>query len=211
MGCFSYSCNGCKGRRCNQAGGQSNSCISIIEVPLSDGTTVYLKGEYNESGSVDIDFEDETYEFYPIQFKHLFEGWFENEDEEYRKFKLLAHKVYTYSEEVYVDEDDYDSEDDDDSEDDEDDDDSEEKGLTVIRNCQPSNIKIETLTKEILAKCIRADKYIGLPDRQTILKQKIECTKSIIQRYEKELKEYEEELKKYEPPPVKRKLKLENP
>ena len=45
MGCFDYEC-GCGGESCEHVGGQLNNSEVIIEVPLSDGTVLYLKGEY---------------------------------------------------------------------------------------------------------------------------------------------------------------------
>lgn len=142
MGCFSYLCDGCQGEKCNQNGGQNGGCKSIIEVPLSDGRTVYLKGRYEEYGSVNIEFQGETYEFYPIQFKEYFRAWVERESEKYRKFKFLGGKVYTYSYKDYVE---YYS----------DNEYYQEKKVTRHSRCQPDDIQITKLTKEILAKCIR--------------------------------------------------------
>lgn len=82
MGCFDYECS-CGGNKCDHIGGQLFSSIVIIEVPLSDNTTVYLKGYYEQYGYVLVN----EYRFYPEQFEDL-----ANED----SFK--AKRIWTYKE-----------------------------------------------------------------------------------------------------------------
>lgn len=88
MGQFDYKCE-CGGKSCNHVGGQLYESTVIIEVPLSDGTVVYLKGEYEQYGYVVVNEQ----EFYLKEFEEYFEDWHCDEDG-----FLLANKVWTYSE-----------------------------------------------------------------------------------------------------------------
>ena len=188
MGCFDYKCDGCDGYVCHHSGGQNRSAIVIIEVPLSDETVVYLEGEYEECGYVTVKLnKTEYYEFYPIQFEEYFKDWFERESEKERRIKFISHNIYTVKEKVHV------SELDDDAEDD--------VYVTKTYNCNPS--KSVPLTKNILSKCIRADKDLGLPSYVEQLKRDIQNSEYKIkleqERLEKIKKELEEELELLNP------------
>lgn len=90
MGCFDYNCE-CGGETCPHVGGQLDNATVIIEVPLLDGTTIYLEGEYHQYGYVEV---DNFYSFYLEEFEEFFEDWDAmNDDRAY-----LATKVWTKSE-----------------------------------------------------------------------------------------------------------------
>lgn len=104
MGCFDYEC-GCGGESCEHVGGQLNNSEVIIEVPLSDGTVVYLKGEYEQYGYVTIKIAgqpDTEYKFYLKEFEEYFDGWFDREPEEELNKCFLANKAWTRSETTCV-------------------------------------------------------------------------------------------------------------
>lgn len=93
MGCFDYECE-CNGKTCIYTGGQNGGDSEVvIEVPLNDGTTVYVKGHYNSYGSVDVG----KYQFYPEQFEDFFEAWLENETDDSRSKIFLAKRIWTFS------------------------------------------------------------------------------------------------------------------
>ena len=89
MGCFDYTCE-CGGETCAHVGGQLDESQVIIEVPLSDGTVVYLKGHYQEYGYVQVNEED----FYLTEFEEYFDCWYDDSHDGF----LLANKVWTVSE-----------------------------------------------------------------------------------------------------------------
>jgi hypothetical protein len=195
MGCFSYRCDGCGGRKCNQSGGQSNECISIIEVHLKDGTTVFLQGEYGEYGHVDINLNGEIYEFYPLQFEKYFKDWIENTAEKYRCQQFVAGKIYTVSEKVHI------SEIDDETEDD--------IMITKHRDCAPYSIKVVPLTEEIIRQCTRPDEVVKMLTAEQYYATKIienlrsnrwsyERMKNNADDYKKEIEEINSEIKKLE-------------
>jgi hypothetical protein len=179
MGCFDYVCDGCEGDDCGHRGSQNREATVIIEVPLSDGTTVYLKGEYEEYGYVTIKLDGEEYEFYPIQFKEYFKDWFKNSSEKYQRMRFLAHKVYTYSEYVYASELHEDVEDDD-------------AKIKVRRDCSPKeSVKF---TNEIKSKCIRADGGRDPSEYIEELKRNIKSTENDIEYQKTKLERLKKEL-----------------
>jgi len=199
MGCFDYTCSDCKGKDCGHSGGQNRESVVIIEVPLSDGTVVHLKGNYEEYGYVTITLDGQQYEFYLVQFKEYFKEWFENSSEKYQQMRFLAHKVYTYSEYVYASEVNEDAED-------------EDTKIKVRRYCcDKEDIKF---TKEIKSKCIRADggrdpsEYIEKLKRDIgSVEHKIELEQQRLEQLKKELEEELELIKPKEEEVVTRKRK----
>jgi hypothetical protein len=130
MGCFDYECE-CGGTTCKHVGRQLNDSVAIVEVPLSDGTTVYLQGDYDQYGSVNIG----DYEFYPEQFDDYFEDWFNYKNEEKKKSSFLAKRIWTVSD-LEFPEGNYDF------------------MINVSRYCFDIDERISSLTPEILKKCI---------------------------------------------------------
>ncbi len=148
-----------------QNGGDSDV---IIEVPLNDGTTVYVKGRYESYGSVHVG----KYQFYPEQFEEYFKGWLSSESDESRTKIFRAGKIWTllYSYYNYDDEDDY------------------ERCLKKASNCQPKDIMIITrLGKNTLQKCIRADQDLDIPTDEERKAKRAEELKSRITSMQKEL------------------------
>lgn len=88
MGCFDYEC-ACGGTECGHEGGQNCSATVIIKVTLSDGTAVYLEGEYEQYGYVTVD----EYQFWPVQFEDYFESWLDNEKDTSKIF--LSQEIWT--------------------------------------------------------------------------------------------------------------------
>lgn len=144
MGCFDYECE-CGGTKCIYRGGQDGGdCDVIIEVPLNDGTAVYVKGRYESYGSVHVD----EYQFYPEQFDCYFEGWLSSESDESRSKIFLAKRIWTlsYTHHKYDEEDDY------------------YYSFKKTPNCHPDTIVVITkLGSSTLSKCIRADAGLGIP------------------------------------------------
>jgi hypothetical protein len=102
MGYFDFEC-GCLGEHCDHMGGQNHwESTVIIEVPLSDGTVVYLKGRYNGYGVVEIG----NYKFYAEQFRDFLPSWLSDitEDELSKSFK--ANEIWTFKHTMYIYEDD---------------------------------------------------------------------------------------------------------
>lgn len=192
MGCGSFLCDGCDGEHCNQDGGQNGDCKAIIEVPLSDGTTVYLKGHYDDGDrTVNVKIGKDNYRFYADQWQEYFKDWFPYHSAKSRKSEFLGGKVYTYSYKEYA------------GEDGDSDDGYEERFVTRHCECQPYGTEIVELTKEILAKCIRADRGMNLPDEEQEKANEIQKLKDSIEKYKQEIirmqsriPELEEELKK---------------
>jgi hypothetical protein len=168
MGCFDYACE-CGGNECEHTGGQLHDANVVIEVPLSDGTTVYLKGHYEQYGYVTV----EGYQFYPEQFREFFQGWLEVEKPEDRKKIFLSKRIWTLSETVY--EYDYNSR---------------ASKRFANRNCfrKDIDVNISEFDPKNLSKYIRADEGI---DFDAIRKKKIENLKSQIKALKLELKRLE--------------------
>lgn len=157
MGCFDYYCQ-CNGKICRHVGGQSDSSTVVIEVPLSDGKTIYLKGEYEEYGYVAVKMNGNKsiyYQFYLEENKDQFHWWFKNHSENFLETYLFAKRVWTHSEVLHIteiDEAELEGEELDDDE-----------GMIVVkRNCFNLSHNYDTiLTPELVAKCIRADSLIS--------------------------------------------------
>ena len=184
MGCFDYDCE-CGGETCTHKGFQDNEATVIIEVPLSDGTNVYLKGEYEEYGYVTIKVNDQEYEFYLEEFKSYFLGWFQ--DKEDIKKCLLAKRVWTSEETLEV----YDR----------------KRDLyvekKVKRKCfEQTEYSVSDLTPEIVNKCLCVNTVVELPTYQEILTEKQEKLKKQIEELQSQLKQSKEQLKE-----IKTKLK----
>lgn len=143
MGCFDYECE-CGGTKCVFVGGQNGGDSDVvIEVPLNDGTTVYVKGRYESYGSVHVG----KYQFYPEQFDDYFECWLSSESESVRSKIFLAGRIWTtlYTDYGYDEEDDC------------------ETCCKKASNCQPKDIMIITrLGKNTIQKCIRADQKLNI-------------------------------------------------
>lgn len=139
MGCFDYECS-CGASTCVYDGGQSGGESDVvIEVPLNDDTSVYIKGHYNSYGGV----ESKEYTFYPEQFQDYFKGWLNRESEEKRSKTFLCKRIWTVSYNHY--------------------DDEYEKMLVKKTECLPDDIKITTrLGKKTIEKFIRADKDLNI-------------------------------------------------
>lgn len=157
MGCFDYTC-ACNGKTCRHVGEQSDSSTVVIEVPLSDGKTIYLKGEYDEYGYVVVEMNGDKpvyYQFYLEEFKDCFDSWLENEPEEYLKRYFFAKRIWTFSEILHISdiaEAEIERENLDDA----------EEMILVKRNCIYSiSGVLRKLTPELVAKCIRADSLIS--------------------------------------------------
>lgn len=91
MGCFDYECE-CGGTKCYHQGGQYHSSTVIIEVPLSDNTTVFLKGFYEEYGYVVVN----GHHFYPKQFEDI------AEEGSFKAKRIWTESEYDYDEEDRV-------------------------------------------------------------------------------------------------------------
>ena len=168
MGCFDYECE-CGGKKCGYVGGQNGGDSDVvIEVPLNDGTTVYVKGRYESYGSVHVG----DYQFYPEQFEDFFEGWLDSESDNSRSKIFRAGKVWTilYNHYTY------------------DDDTDEDRSVLKASNCYPKDIVIITkLGKKTLEKCIRADKDLDILSDDEKQKARIAKLKSTIEFMQKEL------------------------
>lgn len=143
MGCFDYECE-CGGTTCAFVGGQiGGDSEVVIEVPLDDGTNVYMKGSYESYGSVHVG----QYEFYLEQFSDFFSGWLSSHSEVKRKKIFLAKRIWTmrynhheFDEDNYV-----------------------ETELNKASNCYLADIENDAKIimkpgKNTIQKCIRADK-----------------------------------------------------
>lgn len=165
MGCFDYQCE-CGGQTCKHVGEQLNRSTVIIEVPLSDGTFVHLKGCYEEYGYIVVKLHIAAdggyveYKFYLEQFEEFFEDWFDGESEDDLRTSLLATKVWTQSEDICEDE-----------------------NENTLKHCfdNVNAIPIE-LTQDIVEKCIQANVNVN-----NIRKKRIEKLKAKIEFMQKEL------------------------
>lgn len=166
MGCFDYECE-CGGKTCKHVGGQLYDSNVVIEVPLSDGTNVYLEGRYEQYGYVVV----EGYQFYLEQFREYFEGWLE--DEVHLEKIFLAKRVWTLNETVYKYVEDSDGE-------------GYEVTKFVHRKCfrRDIDVNLSKFDATDLSKYIRADEGIDLDAKR---KQRIERLKSTIEFMQKEL------------------------
>lgn len=166
MGCFDYECE-CGGKTCDHVGGQLHDSNVVIEVPLSDGTTVFLEGHYEQYGYVTV----EGYQFYLEQFRDFFEGWLEYEKNPEKIF--LAKRVWTLNETVYkyiYDEDD----------------DQHEIKKFVHRKCfrRDIDVNLSELDPTNLSKYIRVDKDYDLVAKR---KKKIAELKLRVQNLQNEI------------------------
>lgn len=166
MGCFDYECE-CGGKTCDHVGGQLYDSTVVIEVPLSDGTNVYLEGYYEQYGYVTV----EGYQFYPEQFQEYFEDWLE--DEKHPEKIFLAKRVWTVRETVHKYIEDSDG-------------DEHEIRKLVHRKCfrRDIDVNLSELDPMNVSKYIRADKDIDLDAKR---KQRIEKLKTTIELLQKEL------------------------
>jgi hypothetical protein len=150
MGCFDYVCE-CGGETCDHIGGQLHDSNVVIEVPLSDGTIVYLEGYYEQYGYVAV----EGYHFYLEQFREFFEGWLENENPERLSKIFLAKRIWTLNEQ--------------------------QPGYSYVeyRDCFEHDIgrTVSDFDQKNLSKYIRADKGIDLTAKR---KEKIDQLKAQI-------------------------------
>jgi len=160
MGCFDYECN-CGGASCGFRGGQNGgSSRVVIEVPLSDGTTVFLAGTYDSYGSVAV----ENYTFYPEQFGDFIEGWLDSENDAARRSIFLAGKIWT-TDCMSLDEDD--------------------DGYMEPSDCYQGSTT--ELTEDIIAKCIRADKNFTIQSDADKKNARIQKLKEQIEVLQKKL------------------------
>jgi hypothetical protein len=167
MGCFDYTCE-CKGESCDHKGGQLWESSVIIEVPLSDGTSIYLEGEYEQYGYVLV---NGTYKFYLKEFEEFFHGWLDGEPEEELSNSFVANKVWTVSEDVNT-EDKF----------------GDEISGHVNRHCSHHlDVSMADPMPDLIAKCIRADNGLNLETADQKQKKRIEKLKSTIEFMQKEL------------------------
>lgn len=167
MGMFDYECE-CGGTKCvfvgDQNGGDSDV---IIEVPLNDGTTVYVKGRYESYGSVHVG----KYQFYPEQFEDYFKGWLSSESDETRSKIFRAGKVWTFAYNAYgEDTGDYNSFD-----------------HKISRCCPPDTYIITKLGKNTVSKCFRADEGLNILTDEQKKAKRAEELQSRIAAMQKEL------------------------
>ena len=164
MGCFDYECE-CGGSKCVFTGGQDGGGSDVvIEVPLKDGTTVYLKGFYNSYGTVHIG----EYQFYLEQFEEFFNSWLERETEEARSKIFFAKRIWTVTCYRY----------------------SVRSGTNYKKNttCCPTDITIiSNPEKDIYEKCIRADSDLEILSDAEKQKYRIASLKSKIELLQEEL------------------------
>lgn len=176
MGEFRYTCSECEGKECGHRGQHDYQPADVvIEVPLSDGKTCYLKGQYEGCGYVAIKLNKETtYQFYLEQFRQYFRDWLINWNEESRSECYLCTKVYTVSEKKDASElNEY-----------------ARDGQTITVDYECANGKKPVkFTKDILSKCIRADAEMNLPNYLDHLVSRVE-------KHTKEVKEIPEKIEK---------------
>lgn len=170
MGCFDYTCE-CKGKTCEHVGRQYVTSNVVIEVPLNDGSLIYVKGVYEEYGYVIV---DDDIKFYLKEFEEFFKGWLEDESDEDRKTVFVANKVWTVEDEM---------------------EDHKYNKYYAERECLPYNKPVIELSEEKIKKCIRADTGLDIPnDREKAIK-KIEDVKKRIASTEQLLEVYKQELR----------------
>lgn len=164
MGCFDYECE-CGGKTCIYRGGQDGGDSDVIvEVPLNDGRTVYVKGRYESYGSVHVG----KYQFYPEQFEEYFDFWLSSESDRERKKIFRAKRIWTFSYTKYNFEDDV--------------------SYLKVSECSPRDIMIITkLGKNTLSKCIRADQDLNILTDEQKKAKRVEELQSSIAAMQKEL------------------------
>ncbi len=101
MGIFGFEC-ACGGKTCKNVGTQQFADEVIIEVPLKDGSNVYLQGCYEGYGSVFI----AEVEFFLEQFKEYHEGWLADRPTSHREV-YLARRIWAQEEDFYPEDDQY--------------------------------------------------------------------------------------------------------
>ena len=163
MGCFDYECE-CRGRTCVYVGGQNGGDSTVvIEVPLNDDTTVYIKGEYNSYGAVLVG----EYTFYPEQFDEFFKGWLSSESDSARSKIFLAKRIWTLSH--------YECEDD-------------HEMIQKVTTCAPPDLMVKVkIGSATTSKCIRTDKDLNIPSDNERHKKRIETLKTQCDILRKEL------------------------
>jgi hypothetical protein len=176
MGEFDYICSECEGETCHHAKQcEYQPADVIVELPLSDGTTVHVEAHYEGYGYVVIKInKKESYEFYLEQFREYFKDWLIRENEEYRSQKFLCTNIYTVSQE----------------EDPSGSNENARYGQKIMCDYECGyGKKTVKFTKQLLSKCIRADKDLNLPN---YLDNLVEDVKT----YKRELLEIKPKLEK---------------
>ena len=154
-GCFDYECE-CGGKSCDHVGGQLNESKVVIEVPLSDGTDVYLEGDYEEYGYVTVG----KYKFYPEQFKEFFKTWLDGESDEERNTTFLSKRIWTRSETTYAPE--YDC------------------MVKAKRSCFHDKFHISKVNAEMLGKFIRADNGLNIRSKKQAQEDRLRDLKALL-------------------------------
>lgn len=181
MGEFRYTCSECEGEECGHAGQHEYQPADVIvEVPLSDGTSVHVKGHYEGYGYVVLKIsKKETYEFYLEQFREYFEDWLIHHHEEYRSTKFLCTNIYTVSQK--------------------------EDASEINENARPgqevicdydcgAGKKTVKFTKKILSKCIRADHDLNLPSYLDYLVDRVKTSKAELLQLQPKLEQLKQSL-----------------
>jgi hypothetical protein len=164
MGCFDYEC-ACGGETCPFKGGQDGgSSTVVIEVPLKDGTRIFVTGTYDSYGSVQIG----EYRFYAEQFEDYFEGWLSSESDKARSKIFLAKRIWT-TEYVSLEEDDT----------------SLSYGSTVSSDCYSGSV--DEFNPTDIEKCTRADTGLDILSDDDRQKARIAHLKKQIEFMQKEL------------------------
>ncbi len=172
MGCFDYECE-CGGKKCDHVGGQTNKSNVIIEVPLSDGTAVCVRGEYSEYGYVEVG----KYKFYPEQFRTYFKDWFDGASEKELKNSFLSNRIWTDSETTYT----YDKFG------------SEIRGF-VERYCFQMPGDLSEVTQTIASKCIRVDKGLNIRSKKQADEDRLKKLKASLESIQREINAIEKNL-----------------
>jgi len=160
MGCFDYEC-ACGGSTCEFKGGQGGGNADVvIEVPLKDGTIIYIEGVYESYGAVRVG----GYAFYPQQFEDYFVGWLEDEKDAARANIFRSNRIWT-REAIDRDTDSYE--------------------YTYTRECYTG--EISEFTTALARKCIRADDGLIIQSEDERRVARIAKLKSTIEFMQKEL------------------------
>ena len=170
MGCFDYTCE-CKGKTCEHVGGQYVTSNVVIEVPLNDGSLIYVKGVYEQYGYVTV---NDEIRFYLKEFKDFFRGWLEDECDKDRETIFVANKVWTVEDEM---------------------EDHRYNKYYEERECLPYNKPVVELTAEKITNCIRADIGLDIPNDTEKRLQKIKDLERTIKNTELLLEEYKYQLR----------------
>lgn len=172
MGCFDYTCE-CNGKTCEHVGGQYVISNVVIEVPLNDGSTICVKGVYEEYGYVIVN----DIRFYLEEFQQFFEDWLYDEDEKDRETIFVANKVWTLEDKLS---------------------DRYHNNYYEEKDCLPYNTLVVDLDVEKIKKCIRADSGLNIPNDREKTVQKIQAVKKRIVSTEQLLETYRDELRMLE-------------